>query len=399
MATSRLTCAQTPLAWPATVATTDLPVCTGCAIRLDAQQPGSLQVMTRRAGNGAGDGVNVDESRSSVAVDYRGQRYALMEAIFHTPGQHVFPGQSDVYPAEYHLHLQTFAAPQRTLTLIVPVSHRVSGPGADYFAAIKAQPDPAATRPTLLSLFASPTIDTIQYLAPDLRGRTSETPIPDDGATCAPTAMENMTALVLQPCQIRATDLERIPREGSLSSDPRDLPVQPRLKPTEAVSRAALLAAAVLSRPGLQTGATALKTASGAGSTSELECYPLEVRGGKDVIAVDGSGIPIETVLGIAGGPSDVSGSVGLVGGLRAAVFGPAPMNAADADAQIQTINRWITAFLTFFAALFFSAALWLILRKLMFKENQAAPVLGTISGVGWLVLVVSAMIGAMSMS
>lgn len=393
MATSRLTCAQTPLAWPAAVATTDLPICTGCAIRLDAPQPGSLQVMTRRAGDGAGDGVNVDESRSSVAVDYRGQRYALMEAIFHTPGQHIFPGQTDVYPAEYHLHFQTFAAPQRTLTLIVPVSHRVSGPGIDYFAAIKGQPDPAATRPTLLSLFASPTIDTVQFLGPDLRGRTSETPIPGDGSTCAPTAMESMMALVLQPCQIRATDLERIPREGSLSTDPRDLPVQPRLKPTEAISRAALLAAAVLARPGLQAGTTTLKTGSGSGTEPELECYPLEVQGGKDVIAVEGSGIPIETVLGIAAGQADVSGAGGVMGVLRTIVFGQ-PANQADADSQMQKIYYALVPIITVVAAIFLNATIWLILRRLMFVESEP-PILGQISGNGWIVIITTAIMGA----
>jgi hypothetical protein len=390
----RLSCAQTPLAWPAAVALSDLPVCTGCAIRLDSPQPGSLQVTTRRAGDGVGDGVNVDENRGSVAVDYRGQRYTLIEAIFHTPGQHIFPGQSDVYPAEYCLHFQTFAAPQRKLTLVVPVSHQVSGPGVDYFAAIKAQPDPAATRPTLLSLFGSPTIDTVQFLAPDLRGRTSESPIPAESDTCAPTSMESMMALVLQPCQIRATDLERIPREGSLSTDPRDLPAQPRLKPTEAVSRAALLAVAVLARPGLQTGSgPTVRTGTGTGigtGNPELECYPLEVRGGKDVIAVDGSGIPIETVLGVAGSCApDVSGGLGMIGTLRKALFGDAPANASDSDSVATGI-----AFSVFFLSAFFlNAALWLILRVLLFKES-AEPNLNQFSVLGWFIILLAGTVG-----
>jgi hypothetical protein len=392
MATLRLSCAQTPLAWPAAVALSDLPVCTGCAIRLDSPQPGSLQVTTRRAGDGVGDGVSVDENRGSVAVDYRGQRYTLIDTIFHTPGQHIFPGQTDVYPAEYCLHFQTFAAPQRKLTLVVPVSHQVSGPGADYFAAIKAQPDPAATRPTLLSLFGSPTIDTVQFLAPDLRGRTSETPIPADGDTCAPTAMESMMALVLQPCQIRATDLERIPREGSLSTDPRDLPAQPRLKPTEAVSRAALLAVAVLARPGLQMGSSpTIRTGTGTGTGNpELECYPLEVRGGKDVIAVDGSGIPIETVLGVAGSCApDVSGGVGMIGTLRKALFGDAPSNASGPD----PVAFGITVSALVLSALFLNAALWLILRVLLFKESEP-PNLNQFSVLGWLIILMAGTAG-----
>lgn len=389
MTTTRLTCAQTPLSWPSAIAITDLPVCTGCAIRLDSPQPGSLQVTTRRAGDGVGDGVNVDENRGSVAVDYRGQRYTLMEAIFHSPGQHVFPGQSDVYPAEYCLHLQTFAAPQRQLTLVVPVSHQVTGPGVEYFAAIKAQPDPAVARPTLLSLFASPTIDTIQFLAPDLRGRTAANPTTD---ACTPGAMENMMALVLQPCQIRAADLERIPREGSLSSDPRDLPAQPRLKPTEAVSRATLQSIAVLARPGLQTSSTptgsGTGTGTGTGTPNELECYPLQVQDGRDVIVTDGSGIPIETVLGL-GAPQDVSGQPTVFGTLRTAVLGPIPKNQEEADAQLQRVAS-IAGFMT---AFLFSITIWLFLHRLLFKESTT-PVLSTLSLTGMLCILVAAFLG-----
>lgn len=386
---NRLTCAQTPLAWPTSVAVTDLPLCTGCAIQIDAPHPGSLQVTTRRAGDGVGDGVNVDEARNSVAVDYRGQRYTLMEAIFHTPGQHVFPGQSDVYPAEYCLHLQTFASPQRALTIVIPVSHQVTGPGVDYFAAIRAQPDPAATRPTLLSLFGQGPIDTVQFLAPDLRGRTSATPVPAESDTCAPTAMENMFALVLQPCQIRATDLERIPREGSLSADPRDLPVQPRLQPSESVSRATLQAISVLARPGLQIASgPGLKT--GPPTPDELECYPLEVRGGKDVIAVDGSGIPIETVLGLSGGSgSDVSGNR-LGGGILGALIADPNASPEQQQAVLQTQTQIVGLLTTFL----WGMAFWFLLRQLLFTEPTGSPaVLSSLSWSGGLTVFAASLI------
>lgn len=380
-----LTCAQTPLAWPSTVQLSDLPVCNGCAIKIDSPHAGSLQVTTRRAGDGVGDGVSVDEARNSVAVDYRGQRYTLMEAIFHTPGQHVFPGQSDVYPAEYCLHFQTFAAPQRKLTLVIPVSHQISGPGADYFAAIRAQPDPAATRPTLLSLFGSPMIDTVQFLAPELRGRTSEQPAPSD--SCDSTAMENMIAFVLQPCQIRATDLERIPREGSLSSDPRDLPVQPRLKPTDAVSCVQLLSVAVLGRPGIQVAGPVLGTPTPTPPPqAELECYPLQVKNGRDVIMSDVSGIPIETVLGLQ--RVDVSGERGLVGAVRDLILGD-PNASSDAETARKQI---LTSSLTGLTSFFFSVFLWFALRQALF--NNVDPNLQTLSWVGICVVLVATGVG-----
>lgn len=362
-AVTRLTCAQTPLSWPAGVALTDLPVCTGCAIRIDAPRAGSLQVFTRRSGAGVGDGVTIEEARSAVAVDYRGQRYTLLEAIFQTPGLHVFPGQTDVYPAEYHLHCQTFAAPQRKLVIVVPVSHKVTGAGVDYFAAIRAQPDPAAPRPTLLSLFAgASTIDTVQFLGADILGRTSETPTPEE--QCAPAAMETMMALVLRPCQIRAVDLERIPREGSLSTDPRDLPVQPRLKSSVTVSRAQLLAVAVLSRPGLQIAGFKALTDTSGGSRTELECYPLEVQDGKDVIVTDKTAIPLSQLLGF-GGPTDVSGGRrGLMGVLAGRGAPPSDQEKAEIT---QTVVQIASPLLT----LFVSMAAWLFLSRIMFTPTK----------------------------
>lgn len=287
--TSRLTCAETPLAWPSSVGLDDLVVCSTCEIHVSAPQAGSLQLLTRRTQGGVGDGVNVEEA-NSIAADYRGQRYSFQEAVFHVPGLHVFPGQTEAYPAEYHIHMTTFSAPRRSLTLVLPVSHLVTGPGQEYFTAMAAQPDPAATRPTLEALL-TPGAPMIQYQGPDIRGRTR------DEEACAATATEERQfLLVLAPCQIRAADLERIPREGSASSDPRDLPA-PGVAPSQGLTRDRLRRTAVLARPGLSASKVAATDSSGA--PMELQCLPLEVVDGKDVV-VDSSGqaIPLEQLLG-----------------------------------------------------------------------------------------------------
>lgn len=308
MSDIRLTCAQTPLRWPANVALTDLTTCQSCGVRVTSQASGSLQVLTRRAGDGVGDGVTIDES-ATVAADYRGQRYAFEEAVFHTPGLHVFPGQSDVYPAEYHIHLRTFTAPQRAITLVIPVSHKVSaGGGAAYFAAIAARPDPAAKRP-MLETILMPGSKIVQYQGPDIRGRTADVSA-NTLPQCAPTAAatERQFLLVLDPASIRATDLERIPREGSLSTDPRDLPA-PGVKPTQTVLRDQLLRAAVLAEPGILGPATTREatTLGTTSETTELECKPLKVVDGRDVVDVDGKPVDILKLLGIR----DVSGGTG----------------------------------------------------------------------------------------
>jgi hypothetical protein len=294
MSDIRLTCDETPLAWPSNVGVDDLTKCGSCGFRLLTSQPGSLQVLTRRQG-GAGDGVNIEED-PALGVDYRGQRYTYEEAVLHVPGLHVFPGQKEAYPAEYHLHFKTFSAPQRAITIVVPVSHRVSGPGEAYFAAAAAKPDPNATRPTVDTLFV-PGSKVIQYRGPDIRGRTKDTPQTD---ACS-AEEERQFLMVLTVARIRATDLERIPREGSLSTDPRDLPA-PGVKSKTTLPRDRMLRCSVLADPGILGAPTpsvsgAAPTVSGP-ATKELECNPVKVVGGRDVVVMGKKQVPLTKVLG-----------------------------------------------------------------------------------------------------
>ena len=307
MSDIKLTCDETPLAWPASISIDDLKVCKTCGIQVHAPSPGSLQVLTRRQSQGVGDGVNIDES-ISVGADYRGQRYSLDEAVFHTPGLHMFPGRKELYPAEYHIHFRTLSAPIRYITLVIPVSHMPAGAAdmllshedtKEYFAAIKAKPDPAAKRPTLETLLKSGNgkgIRMIQYQGPDIRGRTGDKGSEAPDELCN-SPEERQFLLVLNVAQIRATDLERIPREGSLSTDPRDLPA-PGITPKRAVPRDNLIRSAVLADPGILD---AKKKAQKAVEepTNEMECKPVKVVDGRDVIDVSGKAVDIKKLLGL----------------------------------------------------------------------------------------------------
>jgi len=219
-----------PLAWPDSLDLSSVAVTNASGIKISAPRPGSLQVLTRRQSGGVGDGVNIEEDHS-ITADYRGQLYSYDEAILHVPGIHVFPGQSAPYSAEYHIHMETIH-PKRYLTLVIPIKQIVAGTrdisgrdisGNPYFTACKAQPDAAAVRPTLASILPYDS-DLIQYVGPEIRGRSSTQGTGD-------TTYEHAYLLVLTPIYIRAFDLERIPREGSASSDPRDLPA-PGVAPT-----------------------------------------------------------------------------------------------------------------------------------------------------------------------
>ena len=125
MSDIKLTCEETPLKWPSSIALTDLSISSTSAMLIHAPQSGTLQILTRRAAGGVGDGVNIEES-TSLGVDYRGQRFSLDEAILHVPGLHIFPGQTDVYPAEYHIHFKTLSAPFTFVTVVVPISHKAA---------------------------------------------------------------------------------------------------------------------------------------------------------------------------------------------------------------------------------------------------------------------------------
>lgn len=304
MSDIKLTCDETPLKWPASAALTDLTITTTSSLIVNAPQSGTLQILTRRLAGGVGDGVNIEESES-VGADYRGQRFSLDEAILHVPGLHVFPGQSAVYPAEYHIHLKTFTAPYRFITIVLPVSHKaadLSGGGTDteaYFAAATAQPDPNATRPALTTLFqANP--DVLQYQGPDLRGRTADT---SGGCQTVNADAIRQFLLVLQVARIRASDLERIPREGSLSTVPRDMPAL-GVTPLRTVTKDRFVRVVTLARPGLGIG-----VGVGVGGTGTppppgpVECAPLGSSKGKTVLKdTSGNAVDVTTLLGTGSG-------------------------------------------------------------------------------------------------
>lgn len=314
MSSTALQCAEVPIAWPASAKISDLNLCRTCGVRVTAPYPGTLQITSRRP---VGDGVSVEES-NHLGIDYRGQRFTYDGAIFHTPGLHVFPERKEVYPAEYHVYFKTLAAPYRTVTLVVPVTHLKQGPGADYFAAMAAQPDPSLKRPTLATILV-PGTPMIQYRAPALRGRTADAPSP---ASVCDSDDDHHNLLVLRPAHIRAADLERIPREGSASTDPRDLPA-PGIKQMTAVTRDRLVATAVYANPGILggTGVETYDTPAQDASGTELECAPLQVVNGRDVIQdASGKWIDLRTLLGVNGNGGGSGGSQSA-GEIRWGVF------------------------------------------------------------------------------
>jgi hypothetical protein len=309
MSATLLTCAETPLAWPGSITVDELPPQKTVGIRVIAPLPGPLTLEPRPAR----DGITVNEA-TNIGADYRGQRYSLEEAIFHVPGLHTFPGQKDVYPAEYHLHFTTFSTPVRSLTLVIPVSHKVTGAGQNYFAALAAVADPAATRPTLETLL-KPGDDVLQYRGPDIRGRRQGSKDQPEICDDNDVTKEMQFLLVQTPCQIRASDLERIPREGTtrgvvVANDTAAMPL-PGPSPKSRLTRDRLLRTVVLARPGIlgsaPSGGGSATPPLGPGGTqdlpsvaSEYTCRPIQVVDGQDVV-MDTSGSGFQTLAQVLG--------------------------------------------------------------------------------------------------
>jgi hypothetical protein len=296
-----LTCAQVPLAWPASVSLDAVTPCSTCGIKISSETPGTLQLSSRQAR----DGITVAEA-VNTAADYQGQRYSIDECVFHTPGLHVFPGQTDVYPAEYHIYMTSVAQPVRTIAIVIPVSHRDPDngdpAGASYFAAATAQGNQGQTNPSLQTLLV-PGTPVLQYLGVDLRSCAAD-----------PDTAEIQYLLPLRVMSVRAADLERIPREGTGSTLPDALPL-PGPMPSQAVASDVLLKSTLLAKPGILNSTPILRASTGTPTTlvDNYTCKPLQVIDGKDVIQTDVSGIPLIKVL--AGSNTDVSGGGVATGG------------------------------------------------------------------------------------
>jgi len=190
--------------------------------------------------------------------------------------------------------MDTLSEPKRSVTLVIPASHLVAEDPATkaYFAAIKEEPDATTVRPTLESLMAAVDSSVLQFQGPDLRGRVQDT------SGCDTTGHERQFLLVLKPAFIRASDLERIPREGSRSIDPRDLPapgVEPKIK---AISVDRLKKTMVLATPGILYA----KSASVKKSGPELRLLD-----GTEIVDICGEQITLKSLLDGGNKPSVTS--------------------------------------------------------------------------------------------
>jgi hypothetical protein len=147
--------------------------------------------------------------------------------------------------------------------------------------------DPRAgeIRPNLESLMAALDSSVLQYQGPDLRGRVIDT----SGSPVCTSTDERQFLLVLKPAYIRASDLERIPREGSSSSDPRNLPAPGAEPKIRALPLDRLKKSAVIANPGILYAKKAVATSSGP---------QLRLLNGNDLVDICGTPMSLDELLG-----------------------------------------------------------------------------------------------------
>jgi hypothetical protein len=169
--------------------------------------------------------------------------------------------------------------------------------------------------------------------------------------------------MVLQVLNIRAMDLERIPREGSASSDPRDLPA-PGVPKGQTIARDRLRRTVVLASPGVITSShpASVKTTPRT-ITEELECKPLKVIDGKDVIDENGQTVDLATLLGVSENKNLESTTVLKPG--------------AAAERVFNWLNQFVFAFFILVGFLIVDYLVCSYVWPLFFESQSAAFVAG----------------------
>lgn len=373
MSGAYLPCDQSPLHWPSSVDLKELNTCDICAIELVAPFAGPLEVVSRNTGDGVGDGVSIIE-HPSVTMYYKHQQYSIEDTVFHTPGLHIFPGETRVYPAEYHIHMKAVSAPIRYVTLVIPASHRVPENQVTeaYFAAMRKPTNPSKETPALETLIAAVSSNVLQYLGPDLRGRVYSN---RDMSGCV-LKEERQFFLVTKPAYIKASDLERIPREGSTFINNAYIPPLPvrSAEPLKKSLRDDIMRRVILATPGFaphkKEAATVEAFEDVRKPATDASGNPLRLVRGNELVDVSGHPITLRELLGklydntdgeLAPDTSELNGilvgvsvlvtAIGflIADSLIAGWIWPQFFNAANNNLAVWSIYKWFVFILVCF--------------------------------------------------
>ena len=193
-----LSCDETPLYPPKTMAIADMPQCPSCTLIFAAPVVGP-KTISSRYGN---DGLNVDESPLSE-LTYNTTKYALYDTVIWKNGAHRNFKVAGNYDLEMNLYFRNVFNPFSQIAMAIPITIDDSR-ALPYFTEMADQ-NPGNRTQSLEKIITGGPV--VMYKGMDLRNRNSDKPYA--AAHCSD-PNSSMNWFILQPTFISSADAQRI---------------------------------------------------------------------------------------------------------------------------------------------------------------------------------------------
>lgn len=201
-----LSCDETPLYPPKTMAIADMPQCPSCTLVFAAPVVGP-KTISSRYGN---DGLNVDESPLSE-LTYNTTKYALYDTVIWKNGAHRNFKAAANYDLEMNLYFRNIFDPFSQVAIAIPITIDDSR-ALPYFTEMANQNASNRTHSLEKIITAGPVV---MYKGMDLRNRNSDRPY---AASHCSSPNASLNWFILQPTFISSVDAQRIRSTQAVSN-------------------------------------------------------------------------------------------------------------------------------------------------------------------------------------
>jgi hypothetical protein len=193
-----LSCDETPLYPPKTMAIADMTQCPSCTLIFAAPIVGPKTLSSRYAN----DGLNVDES-PLTEVSYNNNKYALFDTVIWKAGAHRNFKEAANYDMEMNLYFRDVFNPLKQIAMAIPIT--INNSQANPYFTEMANQNPGARTLSLEKIISNGPV--VMYKGIDLRARNSDKPY---AAQQCQDASSSMQWFILQPTFISSNDAQRI---------------------------------------------------------------------------------------------------------------------------------------------------------------------------------------------
>lgn len=201
-----LSCDETPLYPPKTMAIADMPQCPSCTLIFAAPIVGPKTLSSRYAN----DGLNVDES-PLTELTYNNNKYALYDTVIWKGGAHRNFKAAANYDLEMNLYFRDVFNPLKQIAVAIPIT--INNSQANPYFTEMANQNPAARTLSLEKIISNGPV--VMYKGIDLRGRNSDKPY---AAQQCQDSSSSMQWFILQPTFISSNDAQRIRAIAAVSN-------------------------------------------------------------------------------------------------------------------------------------------------------------------------------------